>query len=744
MRQLGRYRILSEIARGGMGVVSLAEDPGGRRVALKELMALHSREPMAHRRFQKEVEALRRLQHPHVVPILDAGEQCGVPWIALDYVEGGSLADRLRAGPLPLAEAIGIGRQLAGALDYVHAQGVLHRDLKPANVLLRGGDALLTDFGLARVYESGLSRITHTGIFLGTPGFWPPEQARGVHDEVGMASDVYGLGGILYACLTAQPPVQGSTLQDCMNSGLFAGIRPPSELRPEVPGWLDRLCMACLAVEPGDRPESAAAVLAELDSAGVTQASPPAPQGLALWLAGVGVAIAAVLVGLTVWVSGRDSVAQRLALARFHEEVRDAHFELAGSYLAEAAALGGEAPLLEALEREAEGVIASLEVGTAADLEGAAAELAAIAAWPGADRSEALRAGLEDARALVELRRALAAVSERAGEEGDYPRLDAQLGELEAEARSGHEPYVLLARVQLALRRCKLRKAEQQVGALLAGVERASALEPAARLAAMHCALWLERPQDAQREAEALLARSPTSREAGLARALLAYSRGQVEEARELAGEVVRAFPDWLEAKVFGALLTFYSTEDSGSGRTWLAQARIAQPDHRFVRLAAGLASRRRLVISPESIEAFRACAEGADPPLLDALLMVASARTYAMGAEAEVEELLARADACFPGNPRVAYARGQFMLMVGVRWLPSRPSEGSELCEEAVQLLRDCQAKHPAEFARCMALQPAELRESTPRVLTAPRGRAARTIMEILSKRPNPMGVPR
>jgi len=744
VREVGPYRIRSEIARGGMGVVSLAEAPGGERVALKELVGLHSHDPMAHRRFRAEVAALRRLRHPHVVPILDAGEEGGVPWLALEFVEGGSLADRLRAGPLPVDQAIGITRQLARALDYVHQRGVLHRDLKPANVLLRGKDALLTDFGLARVYGSGLSRITHTGIFLGTPGFWPPEQARGQQDEVGAASDLYGLGGVLFACLTAQPPVQGSTLQDCLNSGLFARMRPPSELRPEVPGWLDRVCMACLALEPADRPESAAAVLAELDSAGVAAASPQASRGAGRWVAAVGVAVAAGLIGLAVWSGRGDSAAQRFALERFHAELRGGHYELAGSYLADAAALGDDGPLLEALEREAAGVIAGLEVGTAADLDAVASELAAIGSWPGAERSEALRAGLDDARALIELRRALAAVAQRACEEVDYASLDARLGDLEAEARSGHEPYVLLARVQLALRRCQLRKAEQRLGALLATVEGVPALEPPARLAAVHCALWQERAQDAQREARALLARFPASREAKLARALLAYSQGRVEDARELAGVAVQAAPDWLEGKVFGALLTFYSTDDPGHGRTWLAQARLAQPDDRFVRLAAGLAARRRLVTSPDSVAAFRASAEDADPPLLDALLLVASARTYVVGAEQEVDDALARAEACYPGNPRVSYARGQFMLMVGVRWLGQRRAQGNELCETGVQLLRDCQAEHPADFARCTALQPAELRESTPVVLAAPRGQAARTIMQILSKRANPMGIPR
>ena len=265
--QIGPYRVLSEIARGGAGVVYRAQGPGSRPVALK-LLSLDADDEHGRKRFLIEVNALARLRHPHVVSILGAGEHQGRAWLALELVEGESLATRLRQGPLPLDDALRIARQLAQALSYVHACGVCHRDLKPANVLLRqapdGLHAQLTDFGIARDDQASITRITRTGIVEGTPGYWAPEQARGQARKLSPRTDLYGLGAVLFACLTGRPPIQAATLQQYV--AIAAHQQPPSprKLRPEVPDWLDALCRRCLARLPEERPPSAADIAREL------------------------------------------------------------------------------------------------------------------------------------------------------------------------------------------------------------------------------------------------------------------------------------------------------------------------------------------------------------------------------------------------------------------------------------------------------------------------------------------------
>jgi len=262
--QIGPYRVLEEVARGGMGVVFRARAADGTEVALKLLLAHRATDPRARKRFRREVEALARLSHPNVVAILGAGEHEGAPWLALEFVEGESLDARLRQGPLPVWEALRLGQQLAQALSYVHSCGVLHRDLKPDNVLLRGGQALLTDFGLVLDDQSSVSRVTVSGVFQGTPGYWAPEQARGELERFGPRTDVYGLGAVLYACLTGRPPVQGTSLADFLQTVGFEETPPPRALRPEVPQWLSDLCLRCLAPDPAGRPASADAVAREL------------------------------------------------------------------------------------------------------------------------------------------------------------------------------------------------------------------------------------------------------------------------------------------------------------------------------------------------------------------------------------------------------------------------------------------------------------------------------------------------
>ena len=254
MEQIGPYRTQEELGRGGMGVVYRARGPMGETVALKVMLPGRGASDRARKRFELEVEALTRLRHPGIVPFLACGQHEGTPWVALEYVEGETLTARLRRGPPAVAEAIEWGRQLAEALAHVHAQGLLHRDLKPDNVLLRDGQALLTDFGLALDTADEGSRLTQTGVHVGTPGFWAPEQGRGDVRAHATWTDVYGLGAVLYACLTGYPPVRGQTLQACMASGQFEQIVPPAAERAQIPEWLSAVVMRCLSFDPSRRP----------------------------------------------------------------------------------------------------------------------------------------------------------------------------------------------------------------------------------------------------------------------------------------------------------------------------------------------------------------------------------------------------------------------------------------------------------------------------------------------------------
>ncbi len=267
-RRFGEFELLEEVARGGMGVVFRARQPAlGREVAIKLLLAGEWASPEFVDRFRTEARASAMLDHPHIVPVYAFGEVEGRWYLAMRFVRGESLARRLaRSEARPTwTDSAKLVAQLARAVHYAHQRGVLHRDLKPANVLLEEGlEPYLTDFGLARLVAED-SELTHTLAVLGTPGYLAPEQASARGRPITTATDVYGLGSILYQLLCGRPPFAGGTALETLRQVLDQEPVRPSELARGVDPELEIICLKCLEKEPGRRYGSAEALADDLE-----------------------------------------------------------------------------------------------------------------------------------------------------------------------------------------------------------------------------------------------------------------------------------------------------------------------------------------------------------------------------------------------------------------------------------------------------------------------------------------------
>ena len=277
----GRYVIEREIGRGAAAVVYLAQDlRHGRRVALK---VLHSElgAALGVERFLREIRTQARLQHPHILPLFDSGSAAGRLFCTMPYVEGGSLRDRLRRDKqLPVETVAQLVTEVASALTYAHALGVIHRDIKPANILISGGGhALLTDFGIAYEIEDGggrdrAKRITESGVTLGTPTYMSPEQSVG-DEAVDSRSDVYSLAVVVYEMLAGAPPFTGPNPRAIMARRLTAAPPPLAAVRPELPPGVEAAITRALARQPADRFDTAADFAVTLCGRG--EERPPEP-----------------------------------------------------------------------------------------------------------------------------------------------------------------------------------------------------------------------------------------------------------------------------------------------------------------------------------------------------------------------------------------------------------------------------------------------------------------------------------
>ena len=266
LADFGDYELLEEIGRGGQGVVYRAHQKSLNRTVALKVIGLGPWTTEAHfKRFRREAEAAASLEHPCIVPIYEVGERDAQCYFSMKFIEGGQLDEVVKRTPMSIARAVELIAKVARTVHYAHEHGILHRDIKPGNILLDAkGEPLLTDFGLARLVEAE-STITGTLEVMGTPSYMAPEQAAGETRKLTSATDVYGLGAVLYQLLTGQPPFAGGTTYETIRLLRDTEPRPPRLLNPKIDRDLSTICLKCLEKDPKRRYSSALALAEDLE-----------------------------------------------------------------------------------------------------------------------------------------------------------------------------------------------------------------------------------------------------------------------------------------------------------------------------------------------------------------------------------------------------------------------------------------------------------------------------------------------
>jgi serine/threonine protein kinase len=300
---MGPYRVGARAGAGGMGDVYRAEDTRLHRTVAIKVLAARTNDVDLKRRFEREARAIAALSHPHICTLYDVGQQDGIDYLVMEYLEGQTLAERLEKGPLPLDEAMRHAAEILGALDAAHQHGVIHRDLKPANVMLTSNGVKLLDFGIAQLqqslqpeHEPALStKLTMDGTILGTPQYMAPEQLHGKTSDA--RTDIFAFGAVLYEMVTGKKAFEGDTKAGLIASVLERNPVPVTQLRSAIPQALDRLIQVCLAKDPDARWQTVRDLKRELAAIAVSpilKRRSRSPIGMLIILLGAALAMAGV------------------------------------------------------------------------------------------------------------------------------------------------------------------------------------------------------------------------------------------------------------------------------------------------------------------------------------------------------------------------------------------------------------------------------------------------------------------